>query len=135
MIRESLIVGLFIAASAWAASNDVRIAEAAMQGDRDAVRALIEQNAQVNGSQGDGMTALHWAAFKDDVETAKMLLAAGANLKATTRNGALTPLLLACANGNPAMIEAFLNAGADPNSAKADGATALMAAATSGNAD
>jgi uncharacterized protein len=135
MIRKSLIGGLFMAALTWAASSDARVAEAAMQGDRDAVRALIEQKADVNGPQGDGMTALHWAAFKDDLETAKMLLAAGANLKATTRNGALTPFLLACANGNPAMIEAFLSAGADPSSAKADGATALMAAATSGKVD
>jgi ankyrin repeat protein len=134
MIRKSLIGGLFMAALTWAAGNDVRIAEAAMQGERDAVRALLDQKADVNGTQGDGMTALHWAAFKDDLETAKMLLAAGANLKATTRNGALSPLLLACANGNPAMIEAFLSAGADPNSAKADGATALMAAAATGNA-
>src|SRR5579862_6791085 len=106
---------LCVAALLPAASVDTRLADAAQQADRDAVRTLIREKADVNGVQGDGMTALHWAAFRDDVESAKLLLAAGANLKATTRNGALTPLLLACANGDPAMIQAMLDAGADPN--------------------
>src|SRR5579864_5539628 len=107
---KTLIGGFCMAVLLAAASSDLRVPEAAQQGDGQAVRSLIEQKADVNASQGDGMTALHWAAFKDDLETAKLLLAAGANLKATTRNGALTPLLLTCANGDPAMIEVFLSA-------------------------
>ena len=51
---------------------------------------------------------------------AKLLLAAGANVKATTREGAITPLFMACTNGNAAMIEALLKAGADANSVKAE---------------
>ena len=65
----------------------------------------------------------------------KMLLAAGANVKAATREGAITPLFMACKNGNAAMIEALLKAGADANSVKANGTTALMTAAASGSAD
>ena len=49
---------------------------------------------------------------------AKMLLAAGANVKATTRDGEITPLFMACTNGDAAMIEALLKAGADANSVK-----------------
>ena len=56
------------------------VADAAMEGDRDAVRALLKQAADVNAAQGDGMTALHWAAMKDDAELAQMLLFAGANV-------------------------------------------------------
>jgi ankyrin repeat protein len=37
---------------------------------RDAVKALLKQAADVNGAQGDGMTALHWAAMKNDAELA-----------------------------------------------------------------
>ena len=70
-----------------------------MQGDKDAVRALLKQAADVNAAQGDGMTALHWAAMKDDAELAQMLLYAGANLKATTRIGGYTPLILAAQDG------------------------------------
>ena len=40
----------------------------------DAVRALLKKGADVNAAQGDGMTALHWAAMKGDAELAQMLI-------------------------------------------------------------
>ena len=52
------------AAPAGAAS----FVEAAMNGNRDAVRALLKDGVDVNTTQADGMTALHWAAQKGDVE-------------------------------------------------------------------
>lgn len=122
-------------ALALAPANDARVSEAAMRGDRAVVQSLLKQGADIDGAQGDGSTALHWAAFNDDLETAKILLAAGANVKVTTREGAITPLFMACTNGNPAIVEALLKAGADANSVKANGTTALMLAAASGNTD
>src|SRR5438034_5022344 len=71
------------------------IAAAAERADKDAVRALLKQAADVNGSQGDGMTALHWAATHGDAELAAMLVYAGANMRATTRLGGYTALHLA----------------------------------------
>ena len=127
-----LVAILFVSASA---SSDTRVVDAAMEGDREAVRSLLKRKANVNGAQGDGMTALHWAAYRDDVEMMKLLLAAGANVHAVTRVGAIPPLLLACANGNPAALELLLKAGANPNSTNANGTTALMIAAASGNSD
>jgi ankyrin repeat protein len=114
-------------------SRDLRVAEAAMQGDRDAVKSLIKQKADVKAAQGDGMTALHWAAFKDDAELVKALLTAGADVKAVTRVEALTPLLIAAANGNAPIMDLLIKAGSDVNSIKTDGATVLMSAATSGS--
>src|SRR5437868_5512733 len=58
------------------------VADAAMKGDRDAVRALLKQGADVSAAQGDGMTALHWAADRGDAATAEMLIYAGANVTA-----------------------------------------------------
>ena len=118
-----------------AAVADTRLADAVQRGDQRAVHFLLQQKADVNAAQGDGMTALHWAAFNDDLETAKMLIAAGANIKAATRDGAITPLLIACTNGNAPVIEALLKGGANANSVSAEGATALMKAAVSGSAD
>jgi hypothetical protein len=78
------------------------------------------------------MTALHWAAFKDDLETSELLVRAGANVKAANRYG-VTPLSLACVNGNGEMVEQLLKAGADPNTALPGGETALMTAARTGS--
>jgi ankyrin repeat protein len=50
----------------------------------------------------------------DDLEMATLLIQAGANVKATTRYG-VTPLALAATNGNAALIEKLLKAGADAN--------------------
>lgn len=123
---------LLICAAA-AAASDARLADAAQRGDRAKVASLLKQNAPVNGAQGDGATALHWAVYNDDLPLAKTLLEAGADIKGATRNGGITPLFMACMNGDPSMIELLLGAGADPNSSKANGTTALMMAAASGS--
>lgn len=127
------LLGLF--ASSLALAADTRIADAAMQGDKAAVQSLIRQHVDVNAPQGDGSTALHWAAYRDDVDMVKELIAAGANVKAATRDGAITPLFMACANGDADIVGALLAAGADPNSVKSNGTTALMIAAESGGTD
>ena len=76
------------------------VADAAARGDREAVKALLKQAADVNAAQGDGMTALHWAAMNGDVDLAQMLIFAGANVSATTRLGDYTPLYLASQQGH-----------------------------------
>lgn len=116
-----------------AAVSDV--ADAAMNGNRSAIRTLLQQKADVNAPQADGATALHWAVRQDDIEMVDVLLAAGANVKATNRFG-VTPLSLACINGSAAMIERLLKAGADANAPLSDlGETPLMMAARTGKAD
>jgi len=129
-ILTAVLITFLIAA---AASTDTRLADAVQNSDRTAVRSLLAKRVDVNAAQGDGTTALHWAAFNDDREVAKLLLAAGANVKAATRIGAITPLFFACKNGSAPMIELLLKAGADPNSATETGTTALMMAASAGN--
>jgi ankyrin repeat protein len=129
-----LVVGSLFVSSLLCAA-DARLSEAAMQGDKAAVKTLLQQHADIDGAQGDGTTALHWAAFNDDLDLAKTLVAAGANVRATTRLGAISPLFMACANGDAAMIELLVKAGADVNSAKANDTTALMLAASSGGVE
>lgn len=112
------------------------VAEAAMRGDKAAVRDLLKQGADVNGAQGDGMSALHWAAERGDAELADMLIYAGANIAAVTRIGQYTPLHLAGKSGSAPVAKALLKAGADVNArTTTSGVTALHMAASAGSAD
>jgi ankyrin repeat protein len=112
-------------------STAAQLADAAKAMDAAAIRSLLAQNIDVNVPQIDGTTALHWAAYRNDVETANLLVRAGANVKAANRYG-VTPLSLACTNGSGPMVELLLKAGADPNSTQPGGETALMTAARTG---
>ena len=108
------------------------IVHAVKDGDRAQVSALITNGVDVNAAEGDGATALHWAAHRDDLESARLLLNAGANAGAANALGA-TPLWLAATNGSAAMLELLLDAGADPNATLEMGETPLMIAARSGD--
>jgi ankyrin len=111
------------------------VADAAMRRDTQAVRALLLKKADVNAPQKDGTTALHWAVRWDDLETAELLIRAGASVAAATR-AAATPLQLAAINGSAAMIEKLIEAGADINAPLSQyGDTALMMAARTGKTD
>jgi len=102
--------------------------------DMDAVQSLLDRGADVNAPQGDGATALHWAAYRDVVETVDLLIEAGANVNAAN-DLMVTPLALATANGNVAIVRSLLVAGASPNLAGETGVTPLMEAARTGSID
>jgi ankyrin repeat protein len=120
--------------SSAAAQTDTRLVDAARQKDVATAKALIDQGVDVTVADGDGSTALHWAASYGDLDLTQRLLKAGANVKAATRIGAATPLLMAARNGNDAVIRALLQAGGNAKDANGNGTTALMFAAASGNA-
>ncbi len=133
--RQLLLILLACEAFAqFAAASDSGVADAAMKGDRAAVQALLRKKADVNAPRTDGATALEWAAYRDDLELADLLIAAGANPKLANREGA-TALRLASLRGSATMIEKLLKAGADANERDLNDETPLMFAARNGNLD
>ena len=109
-----LLVLSLASAGLQANEPDSRLPELARAGDRAAVSRLLQQDGvDVDATQVDGTTALHWAAYGDDAELAELLLDAGADPDAVNRNGS-TPLALACANAGTAVVARLLDAGADP---------------------
>ena len=122
-----------VAWSATAAAADRRVVEAAKARDVATLRTLVAARADVTVPQGDGATALHWAAHWDDAAMADLVIGAGAKVNAADDHG-VTPLALACLNGSLPMVERLLKAGANPNLASVVGETPLMIAAHTGNA-
>lgn len=123
-----------IVSTAGAAMAEARfgLADAAEAGKAAAVRAMLAEGADPNTAQTDGTTALHWAAYHDDPETAKLLLDAGADANAANRYG-VPPLALACTTRNGLLVRLLLDAGADANAVLEGGETVLMAAARAGD--
>ncbi|HVH28754.1 MAG TPA: ankyrin repeat domain-containing protein [Vicinamibacterales bacterium] len=132
LLGSAAVLVLATSAIHGAIAADRTVADFAMIGDTEAVRALLAQHADVDARQADGATALHWAVYRDDSAFAKVLIEAGANVHAATRDGA-TPLSLAATAGNPEILAILLGAGADPNEKLPFGKTALMLAARNGN--
>ena len=96
---------------------------------------MLKSGVDVNEAHGDGMTALHWAASHGDAALTQMLLAAGANIRATTRLGGITALHMASQGGHAQVVAALVAAGADSNATTTTGATAVMLAARVGSTD
>jgi ankyrin repeat protein len=128
-----VLLGFGVAATGWAApADDAVVANAAEQANGALVRTLIGGGADVTVPQVDGMTALHWAVYHDDAETAALLVRAGADVSAKNRYG-VPPLSVAATNGNAETVTLLLDAGAEPNMTLRGGETVLMTAARTGN--
>ena len=113
------------------AESDTRLADAAEQNQLATVDALLAEDVDVNTPQVDGMTTLHWAVYHDHLALARRLVGAGALAQARSRYG-VTPVSLACQNGNGKIVTLLLEAGADPGTRLRGGETALMTAARTG---
>jgi ankyrin repeat protein len=134
-IRSTLVFALALgAAGAVRAAESTPLIEAVKRHDRPAVNSLLDGGADVNAAQGDGATALHFAAEADDLALIEALLDAGASATAANRFN-VTPLDLAAGNGDRAAIERLLAAGANVNATSREGQTPLMTAARTGKLD
>jgi len=128
LVSVALLLGM-----AWAGTSDSPVSDAAMLGDLVLVRTLLEEGTDANAAQGDGMTALHWAAEKGPKELAQMLIFAGAGLETRTRLGSYTPLHLAAQAAQTELVELLLKAGSNHAAVTTSGgATALHLAARAG---
>src|SRR5262245_20623405 len=112
-----LTLGLLATVSLAAAAPEVSLVEAIKGGDTvDTLQGLIARGANVNATQPDGATALHWAVYRDDAQVTDLLIRAGAAVNSTNELGA-TPLWLAATAGSTQLVERLLKAGANPNAA------------------
>ena len=116
------------------AKADVPLIDAVRSGDVAAVRALLDQTADVDVTSADGATALHWAVHEDRVAIVELLLDAGADVTATNRYG-VSAASLAAENGNAAILGRLLDSGVDPATTMPGGETLLMTAARTGDTD
>jgi len=114
------------------AAGRADVADAVMKRDKAALRALLEQKADVNAAQVDGATALHWAVYHDDREAIDLLINSGAKIDVKNREG-VTPLRLASLYGNVPLIDRLIKAGADAKQRGPAGETMVMLAARNGN--
>jgi ankyrin repeat protein len=112
------------------AGTTTSLIEAALAGDVGTVTSLMERGADPDSAQGDGMTALHWAAERGHSDVVGALVGAGASVAPRTRIGGYTPLHLASRRGHGDIVRGLLDAGADPAAVTTNsGVTALHLAA------
>ena len=114
------------------AAADLPLIDAVKSEDIQTVRRLLAEGSDVKATQGDGATALHWAAHRDNHDVAAVLIASGADVNARDDHR-ITSLALACLNGSSSLVKMLLDAGANPNLTKSSGETPLMTASRVGN--
>ena len=112
--------------------NEAQLLELAISGETQAAGELIGRNTDVNQTQSDGTTVLHWAIYHNDEDLVRLLLRRGADVTARNDYGA-TPLSQATIIGNPYVIKRLLDADADPNEKGADDQTPIMIIARTDN--
>ena len=136
MPASSIRIAVFLLLSTGYGAHAVQaasIADLARRQQWSELKRELQSGAEVNAAHPDGTCALHWAVWHESEQTVAELINAEATVDPMNRYG-VTPLWLACQNGNAAIAEMLLESGADANIALDGGETALMTAARTGDA-
>jgi ankyrin repeat protein len=120
-----------------AADPELDIFEATALGYADRLRERLEEDpTRATAYSSDGFTALHFAAFFGKAESARILLEAGADVAAYTRNPfANQPLHAAAAGRSIEVCRILVAAGADVDATQHGGYTPLHEAAQHGDVE
>ncbi|CAD5114407.1 DgyrCDS3541 [Dimorphilus gyrociliatus] len=105
---------------------------AARNGHDNVVEELLKHGANVNKANFRvRATALHWACTRDNIECARMILKAGADINARTMIGR-TPIFMAARADYDEIVDLLLRSGADPTIQDNHSENILHATATEG---
>lgn len=104
---------------------------AAGHGQSDAVKVLLEHNADPSIETDDNITAILSSTAAGSLPCLELLIQAGGKVNVTA--GGATPLHIAADNGSPDIINCLLKAGADPDAPDEDGLKPVQVAAARGN--
>mgnify|MGYP001406178539 CR=1 FL=1 len=108
------LAGVLLFVNVGAQGTDAPLADAVQHRDTPRALSLLKTQVDVNATQGDGATALHWAVYFDDAEFVALLIDSGAEVNMPSNYG-VTPLVLASENGNAVILEQLMKSGTDPN--------------------
>ncbi len=133
-VQVIVFVALATRVGTAAAAGEALVADAAENREAAVIETLLKTGVDVNAAQVDGMTALHWAVYHDDFQTAKLLVNAGADVRLENRYG-VAPISLASTNGNGFLVDLLLESGADSNTVLSGGESVLMTASYAGSLD
>jgi ankyrin repeat protein len=91
-------------------ANETPLMMAALKGETDWARKLVERGAKINR---EGWSPVHYAASAPEPAVLALLLDKGGDLNARSPNGT-TPLMMAARYGNDLSVDLLLKRGADP---------------------
>jgi uncharacterized protein len=130
-MRSWMLAAIALCASGVALAES-QLADLLQSGRLEAALEAIENGADVNATQGDGTTPLHWATYRLDLPLSQKLLEAGAQPDVRNIFGS-SPLAEAVKAANVPLATLLLEAGADADAPNLDGETTLMLVARTGS--
>lgn len=123
---------VFMSMQVLADSADDALMRAIHAGDTAKVVQALKTGAQLNKARPDGSLPLAWAAETQNPALVKLLLDKGAKPDVDTKQTQnFSPLVVACQRGDPIIVAAILDAGADVNRATTTGISPLALCAGS----
>lgn len=123
----ALLLALLPPLGAAGGRGEQALLDAIRSGDLAAAQARLQAGANPAAPLAGGASALAWAVEGQDPRMVRLLLDA----RAPVDGGAVSPLLLACQHGEPEIVAALIDAGADVRRADRDGVTPLALCAGS----